>query len=187
MPEVGAMRTGSKAGSRFGSSRNNKIDNSLQGEAANLRQSLNTIKDRNGGGFSRSIGAKQSRTVFQTRRAPDEPKKQQQQANKDDIWANQASPNRSSLFKKNKETIDEMLVRKLKLKYIDNHTVFMGPAVEDGNTAILLQNNFTATQPHSSRRNLAANFNTMVNSSREDYSDPLLANIKPTRSSSKNQ
>lgn len=58
VPEVGVMRTSSKAGSRFGSSRNNKIDGSLQGEAANLRHSLNTIKDRNSGGFSRSIGAK---------------------------------------------------------------------------------------------------------------------------------
>lgn len=72
-----------------------------------------------------------------------------------------------------------MLVRKLKLKYIDNNAVFMAPAVEDGNTAILLQNNFTATQPHSSRRNLANNYQTMVNSSREDYSDPLLATVNP--------
>jgi len=55
--------------------------------------------------------------------------------------SNYASPTRN-LFKTNKESLEDMLVRKLKQKYIDSNAAFCTMLLQDNETANLLSNNF---------------------------------------------
>ena len=83
----------------------------------NLRASISS-----GVGVSRALGMKQSRTNLVT-----VSRRMNQQTNSPD--ANRSSP-KGNLFLQNKETLEMMLVRKLRSKYIENNSAF-ATAVEE--------------------------------------------------------
>ena len=76
------------------------------------------------------------------------------------LTTNAASPDsqrnvspKGNLFKKNKESLEGMLVRKLKQKYIDSNPAFALVNNDEGmSTCNLLQNNFLTSQRSSSKR-----------------------------------
>lgn len=104
---------------------------------ASPKDEYNTVDD----GFSRTSGHAHSKTLAGSLRQQQVP--------------DYNSPARS-LFKQNKETLDQMLVRKLRQKYIDDNPVFSVPAPVDDTTA-LLHNNFFSNLSKSSTRSRRSN------------------------------
>jgi len=69
--------------------------------------------------FSRLVGAQQLQSGL--------PKRNNSILNASNLIASQPSPTRGSLFKLYHESVDEMLVRKLKAKYIESNAIFWLP------------------------------------------------------------
>ena len=110
--------------------------------SVNLRASMG-----NGVGMSRTIGMKQSRSNVASGRRINT----QNNASSPD---RKGSPEGGNLFRKNKETLEMMLIRKLKGKYIDSNLVYAILSEELPTSSFnLLQNNYTSNTSGSRRYN----------------------------------
>ena len=107
---------------------------------------------------SRTIAAKASKTAVQLKGTIED-------AHEAYNSGPTASPGK--LFKTNRETLDRMLIRKLRQKYIDDNEAFSqvvmteGPVTVDESTAAILQNNFKANYGKGRTRSTASNLSSM--------------------------
>ena len=105
---------------------------------------------------SRTIAAKASKTAVQLKGTID-----------DAHDAYNSGPSPGKLFKANRETLDTMLIRKLRQKYIDDNEAFSKLVMADQiitadeNTASILQNNFKANYGKGRTRSTASNLSSM--------------------------
>jgi len=82
-----------------------------------------------------------------------------------------SSPTRN-LFKANKESLDRMLIRKLRLKYIDDNPAFCAVTSAPDDTASLLTNsNFKVKKGSERNRSIVSDLEYGSNSGQKRFND----------------